>query len=214
MIASYSKGFVDSVIPKTASSTLRDSMKNWIDIGPLVTDHNPYVVPLLQVMGTAFEEIYIKYKSLSSIRNSYDRIYSGFRQEIHASQVLEKWTNAKTDIFESIGYSFSEYLQEYVAKADIVNDWRWICFCPMHYCIEYGDYEIRYTGMYKNFESVILELAEYLGLELIVKNVLNSRYGIYKERSYLAYYSKNDIDQVHEFYRKDCIKLEYKMIHL
>ncbi len=71
------------------------------------------------------------YFKFSFVRNPYDRVYSGFRQDLLASTRWAQWIAVKKPIFDVIGDDFTAYMLHHVARTDIVNAWEWICFRPM-----------------------------------------------------------------------------------
>ncbi|MQW02699.1 hypothetical protein GHK45_02275 [Sinorhizobium meliloti] len=84
----------------------------------------------LRSLASSHADLTRDFFKFSFVRNPYDRLYSGFQQDVLAAYKLKHWEESKKPIFDRIGEDFNRYVIEYVTRADIRNDPFWICFAP------------------------------------------------------------------------------------
>ena len=212
MVISHQKKFIFSVIPKTASATLRHAIKDLTDIGWPHTKDAEHV-PLHKAMSGEHASLFSSYTTFSFVRHPYDRLYSGYLQDIWASKNNDRWKEAKEELFLSIDYNFSQYLSKYVAQADLSNAWDWICFTPMHAFTSHGGYNIDFIGKYETFEDDVIYLSQILGVpEISISDDLNVRRTKGGTFKYLPFYTPDDVALVNELYDEDFRSFDYTKI--
>ena len=201
------------VIPKTASATVRHSLKSYTDIGYPVTafEQHMTIEQFLKLDGaTSVFDLYFKF---SFVRNPYDRIYSGYMQDRLASVTWTKWIAAKKPIFDEIGDDFNRYLQEYVSRADVLHDWEWICFCPMTaFTHRDGEYALDWHGKVETLTTDLKALEERLGIKIQKAGDLNVRTKAEQGLKYLHKYTRTSVQLVNQLYRHDFDCFDYPMI--
>jgi hypothetical protein len=155
-----------------------------------------------------------EYFKFTFVRNPYDKIYSGFLQDKYAAANYSRWAKAKKDIFKDVGDDFNQYMQKHIVCNDIMNDWRWVCFTPMHAFTHKNDsYQLDWFGRTENLEQDILALSGKLGLEVDKIENRNVRTPIAKGLKYLDRYERKTIELVNELYRFDFEFFGYEMLN-
>lgn len=214
MVLSHRHNYVFSVIPKTGSGSLRMALKQYTDVGWPLTDFDQHV-PLAQAaLKEDYFDFYKEYFSFSFVRNPYDRLYSGFLQDSWASKNLPAWKKVKHDIFESIGYDFNRYILDFVSQSDILNDWSWICFCPMWSFTELDNFELDYIGKYENYNHEIEKLSKLLNIDIRINQSINTTDQSHSELKYLKHYSAETISCINEIYDLDFAKFGYDKVDI
>lgn len=169
---------------------------------------------LAQFMKSEQSHLIDDYFKFTFVRNPYDRLYSGYLQDRYASEQSPRWKNAKQPIFEVTGDDFSRYFNDYAMQADTANDWRWICFCPMH---EFayspsGQQVVDFVGKAENFEADLAALSIHLAIDLIKAPDENVRTTICTpEPKYLHKYDRRTISAINDRYRMDFELFGYEM---
>lgn len=213
MPISTSKMFIYFVIPKCGSSTVRNLIKAHTDIKCLPDFFSEHftIDRFLESKYAAFIKTYFNF---TFVRNPYDKVYSGFMQDIYATENYPRWTEAKKDIFDKIGDDFNQYMQKYVASSDILGDWRWMCFTPMHaFSHHKGQYQLDWYGRAENLENDILYLSNKLDLGVRDIENRNVRTPISNDLKYLDKYERKTIELVNRMYRFDFEFFGYEMLN-
>ena len=211
MVISHRFKYIFSVIPKTGSASLRNALKNYTDLGWPVTADEQHV-PLHIASKLPEFPLFQEYFTFSFVRDPYDRLYSGYLQDIWASKNLEAWTKVKSPILESIDYNFSSYITQYVTSADIHNDWSWICFCPMTSFIYHNGNHLNFVGKYERFEQEVERLSELLKVPIEITEKLNVRDQIISERKYISNYTADALACINELYKEDFERFDYAQL--
>lgn len=201
------------VIPKAGSTTIRHSLAPFTDIGYPVSQFEQHVTvnEFLKIGGS--KSIFKKYFKFTFVRNPYDRLYSGYLQDRKASVTWQKWIDAKAPIFNAIGDDFNTYLTEYVAKANLAEDWDWICFCPMTaFSHRNGKYVLDWYGKSENIEKDLVVLGSRLGIEIVKAEDLNVNTNPQKGLKYLDRYTRQSVEMVNKVYAKDFDFFGYRKV--
>lgn len=214
MVISHRKKYLYFVIPKCGSTTVRHALEDYTDIGYPVCTFEQHVT-LDQFAETTFMDCFQEYYKFTFIRNPYDRIYSGFLQDLHASKNYPKWINCKAPIFESIGADFNRYVQEYVATNDIIHDWQWICFCPMvQFTHLNGRYSLDFVGRTEYLKEDFKTLCAKMNIT--DKNISVS-YNVNtvptRDYKYLHAYTADTLEIINALYKADFEAFGYKMLN-
>ena len=200
------------VTPKCASATLRISLKDYTDIGYPVSPYKQHMT-MPEFVDSEHGSLMDEYFKFTFVRNPYDRLYSGFRQDQFASKNYPQWTNAKAHIFDKIGDDFNSYLLEYVAVADIKKSWDWICFTPMkEFSSVDGQYKLDWFGKAESFEADLCHLSEQLGIEISKSENKNVVVAPQAGLKYLSKYTRKAIEWVNQTYREDFEIFDYEML--
>ncbi|RVE81806.1 sulfotransferase family 2 domain-containing protein [Sinorhizobium meliloti] len=200
---SLQKQFIYFVVPKTGSATLRKALSQYIDI-KRPTEHFSEHVPIKRFLASSHADLTRDFFKFSFVRNPYDRLYSGFRQDVLAAYKLKHWEESKKPIFDRIGEDFNRYVIEYVTRADIRNDPFWICFCPMHEFTHLnGRLFVDFVGKTETLWDDIRKLEKILKLECAETEDLNVRNPSRSELKYIEHYSPEVIEIVNGLYSDD-----------
>lgn len=201
-------------MPKCASKTIRLSLGEFTDIG------YPKPSPLGQhiTVNDFFKSNYVNlfedYFKFTFVRNPYDKLYSSFTQDVHASKSYKVWHKVKSGIFNTIGEDFNRYMQEYVFKNDIKNDWDYIHFCPMHeFATIDNEFCLDWFGKAENVEYDLVELAKHLNLDIKKHKDANIRSKPVTDLKYLNKYTRSTIELVNEAYKRDFELFSYPMLN-
>lgn len=208
MVISHRHRFVYSVIPKCGSATIRTSLASYFDEGWPVNDRLPEHATLAQI--TALRPEVIPYFKFSFVRNPYDRLYSGYLQDQRAAERSKKW-RVKRPLFEG-GCSFKRYLLDYVAHADTINDWQWICFTPMTEFTHVGSICVMdFIGRAETLDADLATLSTLLHIDVPHINPVNVREGglCTVEPKYLSQYDAETIEFVNTMYASDFTSFGY-----
>jgi len=214
MVISHRYKFLYFVIPKTASATLRKSLEPFVDIGWPVTKH-PQHVTVAAFLQSEHAELFDQYLKFTCVRNPYDRLYSGYLQDRFAAENYPRWTKVKKPIFDRIGDDFSTYFNDHAIRADLENDWQWICFCPMSAFAlgPDGGLAMDFVGRAETLEQDIGALATLTGAPITKAPDENVRQGVCRTRpKYLEHFDRKTIASVNEIYRRDFELFGYEMI--
>jgi len=213
VLISHRHRFAYFVVPKCASATLRQSLAPFADIGWPVTNYQQHMT-LADFARTDLAAKVEGYFRFTFVRNPYDRLYSGYLQDRHAGENYGRWIKAKKPIFDVIGDDFPRYFREYVQKADIVSDWRWICFCPMsEFAYADGRNVLDFVGHAETLETDLSALGERLGLQIAKAPDENVRRGHCTVRpKYLPHYDRETIAAVNRLYADDFTRFGYDMV--
>ena len=161
-----------------------------------------------------FIHLFEEYFKFTFVRNPYDKLYSSFTQDVHASKSYKVWHKVKKGIFDTIGEDFNLYMQEYVFNSDIKNDWDYIHFCPMYEFATIGnEFCLDWFGKAENIESDLLELAKLLNLDIKKHKNANIRSKPTTDLKYLNKYTRSTIDLVNTVYQKDFELFSYPMLN-
>ncbi len=214
MVISHRHRYIYFVIPKCASATVRQSLKNHTDIGYPVTQYEQHVTIqqfLSSEYGSLLQESYLPF---TFVRNPYDRLYSGYLQDRLAATRYEKWIPVKAPIFQEIGDDFNRYIQNYVRHAKLLSDWRWICFCPMH-AFSYLDGEciVQFIGRAESVEKDLRELGDILKTDIEKSENFNINTPPQENLKYLKKYDRATIEIVNQIYEDDFRLFNYEMLN-
>ena len=213
MVISHRHRYLYFVIPKCGSSTLRHSLEPFTDIGYPVTPF-PQHMDLREFWQLDdASQMFNEYIKFTFVRNPYDRIYSGFLQDIFASKTWEKWILAKAAIFGSIGEDFNKYIEEFAATADLMNDWRWITFKPMTaFTNQDRKFSLDWFGKVEQFSNDIQKLSSICNIQIKKardRNVNSAQTDRYK---YINKYTKSSIKWINETYADDFATFDYEIL--
>lgn len=210
---SLQKKFVFLVVPKTGSSTLRKAFEPYIDIRR-PTEHFSEHVPLKRFLASRNAHFLKDFFKFSFVRNPYDRLYSGFRQDFHAAYNLKHWEEAKKPIFDKIGDDFNRYIAEYIPKADLIGDPFWICFCPMNEFTHIdGELFVNFIGKTENLWDGAKKLEDILHLECKSTEDLNVRDSSRAPLKYIGHYNRRSIEIINEIYERDFEYYDYEILN-
>jgi len=194
------------VVPKCASKTIRQSLGGYTDIG------YPKPSPLWQhttindFFKTDYYSLFEEYFKFTFVRNPYDKLYSGFLQDVHAAKSY--------NIFNAIGEDFNRYMLEYVAESDVNNDWRYIHFCPMY---EFASIDnelcLDWFGKVENVENDLIELSTKLGINIEKRQNSNVRNKPVTGLKYLDKYTRSSVELVNTLYEKDFEMFSYPILN-
>ncbi|KRE12006.1 hypothetical protein ASE63_20005 [Bosea sp. Root381] len=199
------------MIPKAGSSTVRSVIDPYRDI-KRPTDHFSEHVTIDRFLQSKHADLASRYFKFSFVRNPYDRLYSGFMQDFFAAYNLPHWEEAKRPIFDTIGEDFNRYVQDYAAKADVINDAYWICFCPMHkFTHRAGDCMMDWIGRNESLEADLRILAGRLDIEPGEIQRRNVRSKSDTPGRHLVNYRKKTIEIVNELYKDDFEAFGYEL---
>lgn len=213
MIISHRHKYLYFVIPKCASSTIRHSIRDYTDVGYPVTDY-PQHVPLRQFIASEYAELLGRYFAFTFVRNPYDRLYSGFLQDMKAGGAFPKWIPVKKPIFDAIGTDFNRYMLEYVRFADISTAWEWICFCPMHEFVHLdGMCRLDWIGRAENVAGGLATLSEHLNVPIRKSDNSNVNTEYRGQLKYLGMYERATVELVNELYHDDFRLFGYDLLN-
>ena len=212
MPLSTSKKFIYFVIPKCGSVTVRSSLDQHTDIR-LLPDFFSEHFTISHFLDSKYAPLMETYFKFTFVRNPYDKIYSGFMQDKFASENYPRWMEAKKYIFNEIGDDFNQYIQKHVSNNDIINDWRWVCYTPMHAFSHYnGRFQLDWFGRTENLENDLLFLSNKLDLGIQSIESKNVRTPLSKGLKYLDKYERKTIELVNELYKFDFEFFGYDML--
>lgn len=209
---SLQRKFIYFVVPKTGSTTARKAFSPYVDI-KRPTPHFSEHVPIKRFLESEYSHLTKEFYKFSFVRNPYDRLYSGFQQDIFAAYNLKHWEQAKKPIFEKIGQDFNQYISDFVTTADIFNDPFWICFCPMHEFTHLdGRVFVDFIGKTEKLWDDTRKLEGILGLECAPTEDLNVRDPSRAPLKYIKAYNRRSIEIINELYAKDFEYYGYDML--
>lgn len=212
MLISHRHRYLYFVIPKCASTTVRHSIRDYTDIGYPVTDYPPHV-PLRRFIAAEHAELLGRYFAFTFVRNPYDRLYSGFVQDMKAGSTLPKWIPVKRPIFDVVGADFNRYMREYVRFADLEDSWEWICFCPMHAFVYLdGIRRLDWIGRAEDVKGGLAELSQRLGVPIRKTNDFNVNTKYRGRLKYLGMYERATVELVNQIYCDDFRLFGYEML--
>jgi len=214
MVISDRYRYLYFVIPKCGSATVRHALAPYTDIGYPVSNFEEHVT---------IEKFRGKYDAdgrfdrsfkFTFVRNPYDRLYSGYRQDMLASKSWKNWIAAKKPLFDALGDDFNAYVQKYVAKADIVHAWDWICFCPMTaFSHVDGQCVLDWIGRTESLEADLRTLGTRLGVEIGEVGRINAQAPDNADPAdaggYLSKYTRATVEIVNELYADDFAAFGY-----
>lgn len=217
MVISDRYRYIYFVAPKCGSATTRHALAPFTDIGYPVTDAAEHVTVRRFLEKFDDEGRFDTYFRFTVVRNPYDRAYSAFRQDIKASKTWDAWIDAKAPIFAEIGEDFERYLLEHVARADLLSDWEWQCFCPTKAFAYLGDERVvHWTGRVERLSRDLSELADILGVRFEKIGHFNSVSVAADEAGdvyrYLSAYTPETIACVNALYADDFDAFGYRVI--
>lgn len=217
MVISDRYKYLYFVIPKCGSATVRHALAPFTDIGYPVSNFEEHVT--IRKFLAKYDEPgrFPGYFKFTFVRNPYDRLYSGYRQDLRASTRWKQWIAAKKPIFDIIGDDFTRYLIEYVAHADIRNAWDWICFCPMtEFTHLNGKPALDWIGRTELLDRDLHVLAGNLGITLGEIENLNVSVAPDTENpetpKYLDKYTHDTMALVNDLYGDDFEAFGYPML--
>jgi hypothetical protein len=203
MVISHRHRYLYFVVPKCASSTVRESLRDLTDEGHPVTD-SPQHVPLRRFLASEHAALLGRYFAFTFVRNPYDRLYSGFLQDLKAASAYPKWMPVKKPIFDLIGADFNRYMRDYVQSADLAADWEWICFCPMHEFVYLdGVCRLDWIGRAEDVEGGLTELSRRLGVSIPKSADVNVTSEYRGRLKHLGMYERATVELVNDRYRDD-----------
>ena len=216
MVISDRYRFLYFVVPKCGSATVRHALAPYADIGYPVSNFEQHVTIEKFLRQYDAEGRFGHSFKFTFVRNPYDRLYSGFRQDMLASTKWTPWIEAKKPIFDEIGDDFNRYMLDYVAKADVELAWDWICFCPMTaFSHVDGRPALDWVGRTERLEQDIKVLSEKLGVKIDRIGKLNMRTpadGFDGDAPrYLQYYTRATVALVNEIYAEDFRAFDYPL---
>lgn len=201
------------MVPKAGSATIRHSLSNYTDIGYPVSQFEQHVTirKFLKIDGA--KKLFNQYFKFTFVRNPYDRLYSGYLQDRKASITWQKWIVAKKPIFDKLGNDFNRYITQYVAKANLKDQWDWICFCPMtEFSHVKGKYALDWYGKTEYLARDLKKLGEKLDIDIEKAGDRNVITQPGRELKYLKYYNRRAIEVVNSIYSKDFDFFGYKKL--
>lgn len=217
MIISHQRKYIYLVVPKCASSTLRHSLAPFTDIGyPKTAYEEPseqhMTLPTFQ--QSKYAPLLNEYFTFTFVRNPYDRLYSGFLQDRLAWRSWPIWTIAKMEIFEQVGDDFNQYVLDYVSRADIRTDWRWVSFCPMtEYAFDAGgNFRLDWFGRAENFNEDLQTLAGHIDATIEKVPDRNVKTPVQQGLKYIDKYAPETLKFVNETYGKDFEVFGYETV--
>ncbi|NRP75223.1 hypothetical protein ILFOPFJJ_06146 [Ensifer psoraleae] len=200
---SLQKKFIYFVIPKTGSATARKAFSPYVDV-KRPTQHFSEHVPIKRFLTSDYSHLTREFFKFTFVRNPYDKLYSGFRQDLLAAYTFKHWEEAKKPIFEKIGEDFNRYISDYVAHADIRDDPFWICFCPMNEFTHLdGNLFVDFIGKTENLWDDARKLEKILNLECAPTEDLNVTDPSRTPLKYAKHYNRRSIEIVNELYLED-----------
>lgn len=209
MVVSHRHRYLYFVVPKCASATVRQSLRDYTDIGYPVSKY-PQHVTLKRFLDSEHAALLGRYFAFTFVRNPYDRLYSGFLQDRKAARTLPPWASVKQPIFDRIGADFNRYMIEYVQEADLTSAWDWICFCPMHAFAWLGDRcRLDWIGRAEDVTGGLAELGARLGLEIRATENFNVNCDSTAPYKYLDRYERDTVALVNDLYREDFARFGY-----
>lgn len=212
MIISHRHRYLYFVIPKCASSTVRHSIRDLSDIGFPVTNYTQHV-PLRAFLASEHAALLGSYFAFTFVRNPYDRLYSGFLQDLKAGNGYAKWMPVKRPIFDVIGADFNRYMRDYVRFANLTTDWEWICFCPMHEFVYLdGIRRLDWIGKAEDVTGGLTELSQHLGVPIRKTGDFNVNLEYRGQLKYLGMYERATVALVNELYRDDFRLFGYEQL--
>lgn len=208
MVISDRHRYLYFVIPKCGSATVRHALEPYTDIGYPVTAFEEHVTIEKFRKKYDQENRFDHYLKFTFVRNPYDRLYSGFRQDMTASTRWKQWIAAKKPIFDEIGDDFNAYMQRFVASADLRHAWDWVCFCPMvAFTHRNGQRIVDWFGRTERLDKDINALARKLDIEIGELGKHNMRnpdvLKTMNEPLYLGHYTRQTVALVNDLYAED-----------
>ena len=201
-------------MPKCASKTIRLSLGQFTDIGYPKPSPLGQHLTVNDFFKTNYVNLFDDYFKFTFVRNPYDKLYSSFTQDVHASKSYKVWHKVKKDIFDTIGENFNRYMLEYVNQSDIKNDWDYIHFCPMHeFATIDNEFCLDWFGKAENIESDLLELSNRLNIDIKKHNDANIRSKPTTNLKYLNKYTRGTVELVNCVYKKDFELFAYPMLN-
>lgn len=218
MVISDRYKYLYFVIPKCGSATARHALEPFTDIGYPVSNFAEHVT--IQKFLDKYDDAgrFATHFKFTFVRNPYDRIYSGFRQDMYASTQWDHWIKAKKPIFDIIGDDFNAYMLDYVARADVVHGWDWISFCPMiEFTHRAGRPALNWIGRTETLDRDLAALATRLGITFSEVRNFNVRVpqsevppGALKYRDC---YTRGTVALVNQLYADDFAAFGYPMLN-
>jgi len=213
MPISTSKEFIYFVIPKCGSATVRNSLDRHVEKKCLPGFFSEHFT-IDRFLKSRYSSLMDTYFKFTFVRNPYDKIYSGFVQDKFAATHYPRWKEEKKDIFCEVGDDFNQYMQKHVATNDIMNDWSWVCFTPMHAFSHHNDcYQLDWFGRAENLEQDLRTLSSKLDLDVRDIESKNVRTPIAKGLKYLDRYERKTILLVNQLYKYDFEFFGYEMLN-
>jgi hypothetical protein len=210
VVISHRHRYLYFVVPKSASATVRNSLREFTDVGYPVTPGPQHVTVRKFLAGahaTLFDAGYFRF---TFVRNPYDRLYSGYVQDRFAATQSERWQRAKEPIFKAIGDDFNRYMREHVRRAKVLDAWEWICFCPMHaFAYLDGERVVDWIGRAESVEADLAELSAHLGIRIAKAPDANVNVEPGASLKYLDRYDRATLELVNEMYREDFERFGY-----
>jgi len=155
-------------------------------------------------LASEYAPLMEEYFKFTFVRNPYDKLYSGFIQDLYAAKSYPRWIDAKGRLIDEIGDNFNKYMQEHVANSDILNDWKWVCFTPLHaFTHKDGIYRLDWFGRTENLEADLHILSQKLGLAIGNVENKNVRQPPLGEQKYLDKYERRTVELVNDLYAFD-----------
>lgn len=217
MVISDRHRYLYFVIPKCGSATVRHALAPYTDIGYPVSDFEQHVTIRKFLTHYDDEDRFARSFKFTFVRNPYDRLYSGFRQDKIASTRWKPWIEAKKPIFDVLGDDFNAYMQKCVAEADIRHAWDWICFCPMTaFSHRGGQCALDWVGRNENLEADLMALADKLDVTIDSIESLNVRTPLHDKATdqprHLAHYTRDTVALVNTLYADDFQAFDYPLL--
>lgn len=212
MVISHRHRYLYFVVPKCASATIRQSLRDYTDVGYPVSKY-PQHLTLRRFLASEHAGLLGQYFSFTFVRNPYDRLYSGFLQDRKAASTLPPWTEAKRAIFDVIGADFNRYMVNYVQHANLAAAWDWVCFCPMHeFAWLEGTRRVDWIGRAEDVAGGLAELGVRLGIPVKPAGPFNVNCDSTAPYKYLDRYERQTVSLVNDLYREDFVRFEYPML--
>ena len=213
MVISHRHRYLYFVVPKCASATVRQSLAPYTDIGYPVTNftqHMPIRRFLASEHGPLLDAGYFRF---TFVRHPYDRLYSGYVQDRHATTQSPRWRNAKEPIFRTIGDDFNRYMLEHVRRADRENAWQWICFCPMHaFAYVDGECVLDFVGRAEDVAGGLAQLSARLRIPIAKADDVNVKVEPAEDLKYLDHYDRATLELVNDLYQEDFERFGYSRV--
>ncbi len=163
MLISDRKQFIFLHNPKTAGSSIRNSLKKYDDRENYYWDHDDNAalgrivdkahIPLSDFAVYKDFQLLDDYFVFGFVRNPYDKVYSAFQER------KRQWALPED-------MDFNNFVQQELTECNIRYDWNYIHFCPQYYFFyASGKCRADYIGRYESIDRDFVQLANIIQVE-------------------------------------------------